>query len=98
MTDPEMRTLLAVSSDARRRANPRSRSPDVNGEPRQNVVVASDQQGSRFTCTCGNVLRTFGKGRHQIYFPLADNTLTSPITTRACPDCGRQLPGKNRPA
>ncbi len=98
MTDPEMITLRAVSSDARRRADPRSRSNDVNGEPRQDVVVSPDAQGSRFTCECGTVLRSLGKGRHRIYFPLSEQTLTNPITTRACPECGRQLPGKNRPA
>ncbi len=97
MTDPQLRTLRAVSRDARRQADPRSRPVDVNGEPRQGVIVPDDEHGSRFTCTCGTALRRSGGGRHRVYFPLEEHTLTTPMTTRACPACGRQLPGKNRP-
>lgn len=97
MTDPNMSTLRAVSRDARRQADARSRAADVNGEPRQDAIAPADEHGSRFTCACGNALRTFGRGRHRIYFTLEEHTLTTPITTRACPACGRQLPGKNRP-
>ncbi len=50
-----------------------------------------------YRCECGHALRVFGGGRHRVYFELADSRLDDPIMDRACPQCGRGLPGKNRP-
>ncbi len=50
-----------------------------------------------YRCECGHALRVFGGGRHRVYFELTDARLDDPIMERACPQCGRGLPGKNRP-
>ncbi len=46
-------------------------------------------------CQCGNVLRVFGVGRHRVYFEPYNTQLDHPVMNRACPACGRGLPGKN---
>ncbi len=48
-----------------------------------------------YRCECGHVLRVFGRDRHRIYFELANARLDDPVMNRACPACGRGLPGKN---
>ncbi len=48
-----------------------------------------------YRCECGHVLRVFGRDRHRIYFELANERLDDPVMNRACPACGRGLPGKN---
>jgi hypothetical protein len=57
---------------------------------------AADSAGG-YGCECGHVLRVSGGGRHRVYFELADATLDNPVMDRACPQCGRGLPGKNQP-
>jgi len=49
-----------------------------------------------YRCECGHVLRVFGLGRHPVYFELGDARLDDPVMNPACPQCGRDLPGKNR--
>lgn len=50
-----------------------------------------------YRCECGHVLRVFGGGRHRVYFEPGNTQLDDPIMDRACPACGRTLPGKNGP-
>jgi hypothetical protein len=50
-----------------------------------------------YRCECGHVLRVFGGGRHRVYFEPANARLDDPVMNRACPNCGRGLPGKNPP-
>ena len=52
---------------------------------------------SEYRCECGHVLRVFGGGRHQVYFEPNNTRLDDPVMNRACPECGRGLPGKGRP-
>jgi hypothetical protein len=52
---------------------------------------------SEYHCECGHVLRMFGVGRHRVYFEPGTARLDDPVMNRACPGCGRGLPGKNRP-
>ena len=66
----------------------------VSGEP---PVTAGSERRDQYRCECGHVLRVFGGGRHRVYFLLTDATLENPVMDRACPQCGRGLPGKNRP-
>ncbi len=54
-----------------------------------------DRRGA-YRCECGNVLRVFGGGRHRVYFDAGNTQLDDPLMNRACPACGRGLPGKNR--
>ena len=57
------------------------------------IVVARRE----YRCECGHTLRFSGGGRHRVYFELTDATLEQPVMDRACPRCGRGLPGKNPP-
>jgi hypothetical protein len=54
-------------------------------------------QGPEYRCECGHILRVFGGGRHRVYFELGDEGIDDPVMNRVCPECGRGLPGKNRP-
>ena len=51
----------------------------------------------KYRCECGHLLRVFGGGRHRVYFEPANTRLDDPVMNRACPACGRGLPGKNAP-
>ena len=44
---------------------------------------------------CEHGLRVFGRGRHRVYFQLADDRLDEPVMNRVCPGCGCGLPGKS---
>ena len=57
--------------------------------------VAGAGRTGEYRCECGHVLRVFGRDRHRIYFELANARLDDPVMNRACPACGRGLPGKN---
>ena len=57
------------------------------------VAVRRDE----YRCECGHLLRVFGGGRHRVYFEPGNTRLDDPVMNRACPACGRTLPGKNRP-
>ena len=46
-------------------------------------------------CECGHILRVLGGGRHRVYFEPSDASLGDPVMNRTCPQCGRDLPGKN---
>jgi hypothetical protein len=48
-----------------------------------------------YSCPCGQSLRVFGLGRHQVYFEAGSARLQDPVIARACPHCGRGLPGSN---
>lgn len=50
-----------------------------------------------YRCECGHVLRVSGGGRHRVYFEPEDAAFKDPVMNRVCPECGRGLPGKNRP-
>lgn len=58
-------------------------------------VATSSGRRDEYRCECGHVLRVFGVGRHRVYFELGDTRLDDPVMNRACPQCGRGLPGKN---
>jgi hypothetical protein len=48
-----------------------------------------------YRCACGQGLRVFGLGRHQVYFEPGSARLEDPVIARACPQCGGGLPGSN---
>jgi hypothetical protein len=50
-----------------------------------------------YGCECGHVLRSFGGGRHRVYFELSDPRSEDPVMNSVCPACGHGLPGKNHP-
>ncbi len=50
-----------------------------------------------YRCECGHVLRVFGGGRHRVFFGMETIRRDHPVLNRACPECGRRLPGKGRP-
>jgi hypothetical protein len=60
---------------------------------------AAPDSGSRgeYRCECGHVLRVFGRGRHRVFFEPDSARFDDPVMNRACPECGRRLPGKGRP-
>lgn len=58
-------------------------------------VASSSSRRDEYRCECGHVLRVLGVGRHRVYFELGDMRLDDPVMNRACPECGRGLPGKN---
>ena len=60
------------------------------------ACVASEPRG-QYRCECGHLLRVFGGGRHRVYFEPTNARLDDPVMDRACPQCGRGLPGKNAP-
>jgi hypothetical protein len=64
----------------------------VNGS----LVSGNPSRGREYRCECGQRLRVSGGGRHRVYFE-PDAGLEDPVINRACPGCGRGLPGKNRP-
>ncbi len=61
------------------------------------MATATKKARSTYRCQCGHVLRTFGGGRHRVYFELSDTGSEDPVMNRACPACGHGLPGKSRP-
>jgi hypothetical protein len=50
-----------------------------------------------YRCECGHALRVCGCGRHRVFFDPGNTRLDDPMMNRVCPECGRGLPGKNRP-
>ena len=50
-----------------------------------------------YRCECGHVLRVFGGGRHRVYFEPDNESMGDPVMNGVCSECGRGLPGKNRP-
>jgi hypothetical protein len=52
---------------------------------------------TEYRCDCGHLLSVFGVGRHRVYFEPENAPLDDPVMDRACPVCGRTLPGSNRP-
>jgi hypothetical protein len=50
-----------------------------------------------YRCECGHMLRVFGGGRHRVFFEPESTRFDHPVMNRACPSCGRRLPGKGRP-
>jgi hypothetical protein len=50
-----------------------------------------------YGCECGHMLRVFGGGRHRVFFEPESTRFDDPVMNRACPSCGRRLPGKGRP-
>lgn len=75
--------------------------PDAPAElvaPAEPTVTApTSARRADYHCKCGHALRVFGVGRHRIYFETGNARLDDPVTNRACPQCGRGLPGKGRP-
>jgi hypothetical protein len=67
-----------------------------NAEVSQPTVSALTAVRGEYRCECGHILRVFGLGRHRVYFEPGDARLDNPVMDRACPQCGRGLPGKNR--
>ncbi len=66
-------------------------------EPTAPSLVVGGPTQREYHCDCGNRLRVWGLGRHRVYFETAPDRLGQPVIDRACPQCGRGLPGKNRP-
>ena len=60
------------------------------------LVSRSSDRKAEHRCECGHVLRVFGGGRHRVYFEPGNTGLDDPVMNRVCPECGRDLPGKNR--
>ena len=60
------------------------------------LVSGSSDRKAEHRCECGHVLRVFGGGRHRVYFEPRDTRLDDPVMNRVCPECDRDLPGKNR--
>ncbi len=58
---------------------------------------AISPRSGEYHCACGHALRVFGVGRHRIYFEAGSARLDAPVMNRACSQCGRGLPGMNRP-
>jgi hypothetical protein len=54
------------------------------------------EHAAEYGCECGHVLRVFGGGRHRVYFEAGNTQLDDPVMTGACPECGRDLPGKQQ--
>ena len=71
--------------------------PGSNAAPAESPPRAGSQRPDQYRCECGHVLRVFGGGRHRRYFEVTDARLDEPVMDRACPQCGRGLPGKNQP-
>jgi hypothetical protein len=73
--------------------------PQAPAAPRVRDPVASPpvNPGREYRCECGHVLSVSGGGRHRVFFELDDTRRASPVMNRVCPQCGRGLPGKNRP-
>lgn len=69
----------------------------VIAPPEARPVSQSADRRGQYRCKCGHVLRVFGGGRHRVYFELTNKQLDDPVMNRACPECGRGLPGKNAP-
>ena len=59
------------------------------------IVSSTHRTAAAYGCTCGHELQVYGRDRHRRYYELDDTTHLSPVMTRACPTCGRGLPGKN---
>ena len=76
---PGSRSLVLLVKDGKRTGD-QSRSA---GRPGQ------------YRCPCGQGLRVFGLGRHQVYFEPGSARLEDPVIARACPQCGGGLPGSN---
>jgi hypothetical protein len=68
----------------------------VVAPPRQTTVSQANPR-PLYRCTCGHALRVTGTGRHRLYFPPANTAMDDPVMNRACPECGRGLPGKQAP-
>ena len=60
------------------------------------LVSRSSDRKTEHRCECGHVLPVFGGGRHRVYFEPGNTGLDDPVMNRLCPECGRDLPGKNR--
>ncbi len=65
------------------------------GESHGAAPADPSRQLGDYRCECGNVLRTFGGGRHRVYFEPVSTGRGDPVMNGACPSCGRGLPGKN---
>jgi hypothetical protein len=57
--------------------------------------AAVDPRG-QYRCSCGHVLRVFGRGRHRVYFAPGSTRRDDPVMDGACPACAGRLPGKIR--
>ena len=62
----------------------------------ETLLAGNADRRSEYRCECGHVLRVFGGGRHRVYFEPGNTGLDDPVMNRVCPECGRDLPGKNR--
>ena len=69
----------------------------LQAEPTEPQVSDSRARPGEYRCECGHVLRVYGGGRHRVYFESEDAGFKDPVMNRVCPECGRGLPGKNRP-
>lgn len=57
--------------------------------------IATTVSAAPFGCACGHKLEVHGRDRHRRYYELDDAAHRKPVMRRACPACGRGLPGKN---
>ena len=77
--------------------------PPVVGRDPMSTVGPSLDRRREYRCECGHRLWVFGGGRHRVYFEPVETRsdaparLDEPVMDRACPACGRGLPGKNPP-
>jgi hypothetical protein len=98
---PERRLAMATATQVQRTAVRGAVRVEISPEqavaPAEPPVTAASELRDQYHCECGHVLRVFGGGRHRRYFELTDSRLDDPVMDRACPQCGRGLPGKNQP-
>ena len=84
----------ATTQSASGRAGSAWLDPAVSEVRLPNPVIGSD--GPIYSCPgCEHGLRVFGRGRHRVYFELADGRSEDPVMNGRCPACGQGLPGKN---
>jgi hypothetical protein len=67
----------------------------VNDGKRAGGRSTSGGRSGEYRCACGQRLRVFGLGRHQVYFEPGSAWLEDPVIARVCPQCGGGLPGSN---
>ena len=65
--------------------------------PVESSVSEIPARRDEYRCECGHVLRVFGGGRHRVYFEPGNESMGDPVMNGLCSQCGRGLPGKNRP-
>jgi hypothetical protein len=67
--------------------------PIVGPKPSSVPAIAGGR--AEYRCVCGQRLRVFSLGHHQVYFEPGGARLEDPLIAHTCPRCERELPGSN---